>query len=198
MKKLFAAALLCFGISSGVFAQKVGVKSNILYDATTTINLGVEIGLAPKWTLDISGNYNPWTFTDNHKMKHWLVQPEVRYWTCQRFSGHFVGVHGHGGVYNVGGMLPWGFKSGKMFGVIENEDIMNHRYEGWLAGAGVSYGYHWVLGSRYGLEASVGAGYAYLSYDKYRCEKCGEKLSSGSKHYLGPTKAAITLIILIK
>ena len=41
----------------------LAVKSNLLYDATTTMNLGIEFGLAPKWTLDISGNYNPWTFS---------------------------------------------------------------------------------------------------------------------------------------
>ena len=36
------------------------MKSNLLYDATTTMNLGLEIGLARKWTLDIPVNYNPW------------------------------------------------------------------------------------------------------------------------------------------
>ena len=35
---------------------------------------GVEFGLRHRWTLDISGNYNPWTFSGNRKMKHWLVQ----------------------------------------------------------------------------------------------------------------------------
>ena len=34
------------------------MKSNILYDASGTINLGAEVGLAPRWTLDVSGNYN--------------------------------------------------------------------------------------------------------------------------------------------
>lgn len=86
----------------------LAVKSNLLYNTTTSMNLGVEIGLAPKWTLDISGNYNPWTFSGNRKMKHWLVQPEVRYWPCQRFSGHFFGLHAHYAQFNVGGMLPWG------------------------------------------------------------------------------------------
>ena len=80
MKKLLTIALFCFGFSAGAFAQKVGIKTNLLYDATTTMNLGIEFGLAPKWTLDISGNYNPWTFSENRKMKHWLIQPEARYW----------------------------------------------------------------------------------------------------------------------
>ena len=36
-------------------AQDVAIKTNILYDAAATVNFGVEVGLAPRWTLDISG-----------------------------------------------------------------------------------------------------------------------------------------------
>lgn len=179
------------------FSQKAALKTNLLYDATSTFNLGVEFGIAPKWTLDLSGNYNPWTFSGNRKMKHWLAQPEFRWWTCNRFSGHFFGVHAHGGGFNWGGMLPWGFKDGRMLG-IRNAAMQDYRYEGWLAGAGVSYGYHWILGKRWGLEATIGVGYAYLHYDKYRCEKCGDKLGKDSRHYVGPTKAGVTLIYMLK
>lgn len=184
------------GVQS-VKAQQVGIKTNLLYDATATVNLGVEFGLARNWTLDISGNYNPWTFSDNRKMKHWLIQPEVRWWTCSRFSGHFFGLHAHGGEYNLGGMLPGGFKDGKVFG-IENKDISTHRYEGWLAGGGFSYGYHWMLGKRWGLEATIGLGYVYLKYDKFFCQKCGDKMGTGTTHSFGPTKAGVTLIYMIK
>ena len=166
------------------------VKTNLLYDATRTLNLGVEFGLARRWTLDVSGNYNPWTFSENRKMKHWLVQPEVRWWSCTRFSGHFMGLHALGGGYNWGGMLPWGIRPGA--------GLRGHRYQGWLVGAGVSYGYHWVLGNRWGLEATVGAGYAYLDYDKYPCAKCGRKIGRETQHYFGPTKAGITLIFMVK
>ena len=194
---LLLTVMLC-GIQS-VKAQKVGVKTNLLYDATSTVNLGIEFGIARKWTLDISGSYNPWSFSENRKMKLWLVQPEARWWMCQKFSGHFLGIHAQGGEFNFGGMLPWGFKSGKMFGAIENKNIRDHRYEGWLAGGGVSYGYHWILGKRWGLEATIGLGYAYMKYDKFLCEKCGDKLTNGQvKHYFGPTKAGITLIYLLK
>ena len=44
-------------------------------------------------SLDISGNYNPWTLPDDKSIKHWLVQPELRYWLHERFNGHFLGVH---------------------------------------------------------------------------------------------------------
>jgi hypothetical protein len=198
MKRFLMVALFVLGVCAGTFAQKLAVKSNLLYDATSTFNLGAEIGVGKRLSLEIAGNYNPWTFADNRKMKHWLLQPEFRYWTCSTFSGHFWGIHMHYAQYNWGGMLPWGFNTGKMFGTIENRTIMQHRYEGWLIGGGVSYGYHWIVGKRWGLEAVLGIGYAYLGYDKFRCEKCGDKLGDGYKNYWGPTKAAVTLIYFLK
>lgn len=60
MKLKNYAILLSFllGGSAFVKAQDIALKSNILYDASGTINLGAEVGLAPRWTLDVSGNYN--------------------------------------------------------------------------------------------------------------------------------------------
>ena len=82
-KIYFMLAILLASVNSSL-AQKWAVKSNLLYDATATINLGVEAALGPRVTLDISGNYNPWEFGDA-RWKHWLIQPEVRYWLCERF-----------------------------------------------------------------------------------------------------------------
>lgn len=47
MKKILFIALLlcCFG--GGMKAQTVAVKSNILYDATATVNLGAEVAFSP-------------------------------------------------------------------------------------------------------------------------------------------------------
>ena len=69
MKKAFVWILLLF-VSITVSAQKIAVKTNLLYDVTTTLNIGAEFRLAPKWTLDVSGNYNPFKFGDDKKMKH--------------------------------------------------------------------------------------------------------------------------------
>ncbi len=165
-----------------------GLKTNLLNDATTTLNLGAELRLNRKTTFELPVSYNPWTFSDNKKWKHLLVQPELRRWTCEAFNGAFWGVHAHYGVYNVSG-LPT-----SLFSTYMNE----HRFEGWLAGAGVSYGYHWMLRGRWSLEATLGIGYAYLSYDKYPCAKCGQKIGTGNRNYFGPTKAAVSLIYMIK
>lgn len=190
MRTFASLILIAFmAISLPTKAQWLGVKTNLLYDATSTINLGVEVGLAKQWSFDLSGNYNPWTFSDNKKTKMWMIQPEARWWTCERFLGQFIGVHLLGGQYNWGGMMPWG---------ITNDNIRQHRYEGWAIGAGVSYGYQWILGKHWSIEATLGIGYARSKYDKYKCQECGERLKSGKRDYFGPTKAGITLIYMIK
>ena len=80
LKKVTIFMITLFALLSGTAsAQEFAVKSNLLYDATSTINLGVEYGLSPRWTLEVSGNYNAWTFSDNKKMKLWMLQPGVRY-----------------------------------------------------------------------------------------------------------------------
>lgn len=188
MKKIICILFLMVGIS--LSAQNVAVKTNLLYDASTTINLGVEIGLSPKWTLDLSGNYNGWTFNENKKWKHWLAQPEARYWFCERFNGHFLGAHLLGGVYNVGNWNTDFTLLGTDFG-----QLKDHRYEGWLAGAGIAYGYHWILARHWSIEAEIGVGYIYTQADKYECPRCGDQLENNKPHhYFGPTKAAINLI----
>lgn len=188
MKTGVCILFLALGLS--LSAQNVAVKTNLLYDATTTLNLAAEIGLAPRWTLDLSANYNPFSFSDNKKWKHWMAQPEARYWFCEAFNGHFLGMHLLGGQYNVGNIdipaLPI-FPSGK-----------GDRYEGYYYGAGLAYGYQWVLGKRWSIEASLGLGYVRAHYDRYDCPKCGEWKEKGTKNYFGVTKAAVSLIYVIK
>ena len=94
---LFASTLL--------YSQVVGVKTNVVMDALKIINLGAEVGLSKKLTLDLYANYNPWTYKDQKMMKMLAFQPELRYWFCDKFNGHFVGAHLHGGVYQAMGHL---------------------------------------------------------------------------------------------
>lgn len=191
-RTFFLLSMLVIGLIQGINAQNIGIKSNILADALLNPNLGVEIGLKPKWTMDISGQFNAWDLSHNRKWKHWAIQPEVRYWLCDRFSGHFFGAHIHGGQYNMGGF------DGKinLFGS-DARKIKDHRYQGWFAGAGVAYGYAWILDRHWNLEAEFGLGYSYTQYDRFLCTGCGKKVDANkSHHYVGPTKIAINLVYL--
>lgn len=180
------------GALGSVSAQDIAVKSNLLSDVLLNPNVGVEIGLAPRWTLDVTGQLNAWDLSHDRRWKHWALQPEARYWFCDRFGGHFVGLHAHGGQFNIGGF------DGRLnlFGT-DARKLADTRYQGWFVGAGVAYGYAWVLGRHWNLEGEIGLGYSYTRYDRFRCAGCGKKTETGrSHHYVGPTKAAINLVYL--
>ena len=173
-------------------AQKVGLKTNLFTDAFLSPNLGVEIGLAPKWSLDIPVEINAWTLSHNRNWRHLSAQPEARYWFCERFAGNFVGVHAHGGWYNVGG-IDMDFK----FLGTDFAKLHNSRYQGWFAGAGISYGHAWIINNHWNFEAEIGIGWSYTRFDRFRCEGCGKKEETGAHHnYFGPTKAALSLVYL--
>jgi hypothetical protein len=168
------------------------LKVNLVYGGYTfTPNLSAEIGIGPRSTLDIGGGYNPWnldgTTDDNKKLVHWLGMAEYRYWFCERYNGHYFGAHVLGSQYNISmHELPMLFGKGSK----------NYRFEGWAAGAGISYGYQFILSPSWNLEVNVGAGYVYLDYDKFECNKCGDPLGSARRDYLGPTKAGISLVYI--
>lgn len=170
-------------------AQDVALKTNLLYDALLTPSVGVEVGLAPKWTVDVSGQINNWD-VNNHLWKQWVIQPEARYWLCQRFSGHFFGAHALGGQYNFGHVdLPFKFLG------TDFRELKEYRRQGWMVGAGIAYGYSWILDRHWNFEAEIGIGWIYTRYDTYRCADCGKKVKANTPHnYFGPTKAAINFV----
>lgn len=192
LKKFLLALALALLALPSVQAQHVGIKTNLLYDALLTPSLGVEVGLAPKWSLDISGAINDWV-VNNKRWKQWHVQPEARLWLCQRFNGHFFALHGIGGQYNFGNLDFGGYN----FLGTDLKQLENHRLQGWMAGAGIGYGYSWILAKHWNLEAELGIGWIYTRYDKFNCQGCGAKENKDGKlkhNYYGPTKAAVNLI----
>ena len=183
---------IVLAMPAGVAAQYVALKTNLFDDALLDVNVGAEVGVAPKWTIDVPVSLNFWKLSHNRQWRHWLVQPGVRYWFCDRFSGHFVGAHVHGGQYNIGG-IDTDFKFlGTDFG-----KLYDTRFQGWFVGAGVSYGYTWILGKHWNIEGEIGVGYSYTRYDQFRCAGCGKKIRSGKSHnYVGVTKAAVNIVYL--
>ncbi len=148
------AVALAFA-SQTAHAQNVGVKANALSFAHTALGMGAEMSLGYHWSAELYGVISPWKRTEDKAKKYWAVQPEVRYWPCQAMVGHFFGVHVDGAQYNVGGAAPF-------FGLPKS--VKDARYEGWLAGGGVTYGYQWVLGRHWNAEAAVSVGYEHLRY----------------------------------
>lgn len=193
IKKILITLGMLLAILPGAKAQNVGIKTNLFYDALLVPTLGVEVGLAPKWTFDLSGSLNNWTVNDK-KWKLWMVQPEARYWFCQRFNGNFLGIHALGGQYNFGN-LNFG---GRNFLGTDLKALEDHRFQGWYVGAGVAYGHSWILDKHWNIEAEIGIGWVYTRFDKFKCQDCGKKLNDEplDHNYFGPTKAAVNLIYI--
>ena len=188
-KNKLVLLVFMLGIAVGAKGQNFAVKTNLLSDALLNVNAGAEVGLAPRWSLDVSGEYNRWAVNE-HQWKHWLAQPELRYWFCDHFAGHFLGVHALGGQYNFGQ-----FDTSLSFLGTDYSVFADTRHQGWYVGGGIAYGYAVILNRHLNLELELGFGYAYTRYDVFQCEGCGRKIEEDrTHHYVGPTKAAINLV----
>ena len=200
--KRIALSLMFLG-GGGIFinyvSAQVAIKNNLLYDATTTPNLAIEVGVAHRSSVELVYGLNPWKFksgTDGTRMvRHWVLMPEYRWWTCTRFNGHFVGVHAMGGQFDASSVdipLPGVF----LGGINLSEQLRNKSFEGSFAGIGVTYGYQWILSRHFNLEAEAGIGYNHVWYNMYACGVCGPRQKEGSTNYLGVTKLGVSLLYL--
>lgn len=188
--RLFCLVVALLTTHNVLTAQNAAIKTNLLYDASATVNLGAEFGVAPRWSVDLSANLNAWDIAGDARWRHWLFQPELRYWFCDRFSRHFLGLHGVVGQYNLGNIPNNLSFLGQNFAV-----LTDRRFQGWAFGAGLAYGYAWALGRHWNLEFELGLGYARFNYDTYECSVCRKKIAENGTHdYVGPTKAAINLV----
>ncbi|WP_313380645.1 DUF3575 domain-containing protein [Proteiniphilum saccharofermentans] len=188
LKRAFFILLFCNLLSLHTQAQKTfAVKTNIPHWATASPNLGVEVAFRHKMTFELSGGFNPFQFGNDKQWKHWIIWPEARYWLNETFNGHSIGLHGVFTGFDVGGLeLP--------FNLVP--ELKNRRVEGNINGIGLSYGYAWIIGNSLLLEVSAGAGYGRLNYDVFTNGDNGYKTNYGQKHYIGPTKGAISLVYL--
>lgn len=178
---MFCLLLCCFSVR----AQQIAEKTNIIGWTTLSPNIGGEISLSRQWSLDANFSYHPWKLSATTSLRHWLLSPELRWWYCRSFEGSFWGVHLLAGQFNVRALPLTGMPK-------------DYEYAGFLIGGGVSYGYHLPLSARWGMEFTVGVGYAWIDYDKYECKQCREKIAEGQYNYFGPTRLGISLIYFLQ
>lgn len=184
IRKILILFLLAISLTISHAQVRVAVKTNLPYLLTTTPNLGAEIALTNNISFEITGGYNPFVFKNSTQIKHWVFWPELRYWLWEHFNGHFFGVHGVFGDYDVAGIkLP----------IDKLPSLEDKRVDGIVKGGGISYGYQWVIGNNFVLELTAGAGMARIEYDVYTIGENGVKTNQGKKNYFGPTKGALAI-----
>lgn len=157
----------------------ISLKTNALFLGALTANLGFEVGLWRKWSLDVPVFYSPYDITPTRKLRLLATQPEIRFWPKKGGEGHFIGLHTHVAGFNVA--------------INDNGRYQDPNHALW--GMGISYGYAINLGAekRWSIEFNIGAGFAEYDYDIYRNWENGPKVGSGSDWYWGITRAGISI-----
>lgn len=175
----------------------LALKSNLLYDVLSMANFSVEVPITkhfsalyyhqfPWWRWGEAKNEYCIRFLSIGAEGRWWFKPMPRpYYMRERdkLMGHFLGLYAESGMWD----FEW------------KRDIC-HQGEHWSAG--LSYGYSMPIGKYLNLELSVSAGYASIPFRKYTPSGDYEILwkdpnGSGRWHYIGPTKAQVSLVLPI-
>ncbi len=170
----------------------LALKTNLLYDAVTALNFEVEVPLGDDFSLAVEDVFPWWNWGPNgnkYCFQIWEMGVEPRWWFARtdardRLSGHFLGVYGMSGKYD----LQWD---------------RTFCWQGEFWSAGLTYGYAMPLGSWCNLELSASLGFLRSDWRHY--EPGGEyehlyrdPFRTGVFTYLGPTKLKASLVVPIQ
>ena len=167
----------------------VALRTNLLYDAALVPNIGLEIWLGKQFTIaaDWFGTWLSW----DERHLYWQGYGgylTLRYYFGKqaaehRFVGHHAGIYGSALTYDVefGGQ---GYQAAK-FGF----------------GGGLEYGYSLRVNRSLSFDFTLGVGYQGGEYKEYQPTNDGtghyEWLATYRRHWIGPTKAEVSLKWLI-
>ena len=164
----------------------VGVKTNMLYDALLVPNGGLEIYIGKNWSIDAYWMYAWWKSDRVHN--YWRTyggDVELRRWLgsaarSKPLTGHHIGAYAQ--------IVTYDFELGGR----------GYLADRWCYAAGVSYGYSLPVAKRLNIDFSMGLGYMGGDYKEYLPQD-GHYVwqSTKRRHWLGPTKAEISLVWLI-
>lgn len=132
----------------------LNVHTNLLYDAATALNIGVEYyPRNSRWTLVANYTFPWWSKDLNHRYLQLLDgELQVRRYFDKKadHAGHYLSAYVHGGYYD------FSFDA-------------ERAWQGEGAGFGLGYGYVWRpwKDKRWKLEAFIRLGYYHSLYDPY-------------------------------
>ena len=168
------------------------VKTNLLFDAVSALNVEVEIPIGKRWS--IAGEYIfPWWLWEEKQIAFEMLSANIegRYWLGNRsvkkeLTGWYMGLHAGGGYFD----LEWKDKG----------------YQGeFFIATGLSTGYAHTISknSNWRMEYGLGVGYIQTKYREY-VPKFGIddewhliRQKDGKHTWFGPTKAKVSLVWMI-
>ena len=170
------------------------VKTNLLYDAVTALNVEVEVPIANRFSVTWEDVFPWWETGNKYCFQLWEMGAEARYWFkpwetigTEKLRGWFVGPYVMSGKYDF-----------------QNDKSINYQGEMWSVGATAGYAMPIGRKKRVNLEFSLSMGYMkthfrhYIptdSYDKLIHDPAGD--GSFYNIFKYPTKAKVSLVVPI-
>lgn len=194
-------------------AQTLALRTNLLYDATLSPNLGVEVRRDSTWSAGINVGFNAWDIDKekNKKWRHLLVSPNVRHYFGHKRDSLCVYGYTNNGTYGVlrdsvvtrrmqyfeGNLIYSHYNVGNAkipFGLYSA--IKDRRLQGDLLALGAKYGYAWILARDWRIEAEAGVAVGYAWFKEYDCDHCGTYYGKGDRIFLLP-QLGINVVYII-
>lgn len=184
--RIFALTiLLCMTALTTVKAQRVAFKTDALKLALSMPNLGVELALGDRYSIDLTltTTVKPYLQKD---AKMFIIQPELRYWLSGRqMARTYIGVGAN--------VLSYKFKYDGQY------------HDGYGAGAGITIGYSWLISSRWSIEAYAGFGLLAYQEKRYLPTDTKEDIETVYKNYsnangykMMPSKIGVAISYILR
>lgn len=172
----------------------MALKSNLLSDALSIPEIGIEFYLGKN--LSIVGNwwYGWWDKDSSHRYwRDYGGDVALRWWFGKAakekpLTGHHVGVYGGVVTYDFefGGKGYMGGRPGHNLW-----DRCMHHF-------GIEYGYSLPIARRFNIDFTLGVGYMGGKYVEYTPkDKCYVWEATKYRHWVGPTKLEVSLVWLL-
>lgn len=160
-----------------VDAQEFSVRTNLLWDAVSEPNIGLEFSVSDHWSVGGNAGLKSWPRWlawdwETENPTHWrnfAIVPEARYYFNQVYDGLFLACDAIYTHYNVGSVkFPFGLYP----------EVRDYRLQGDFYGGGLSLGYSWWIAPHWRIEAEAGVGVGYVKADKFECAHCGSQVGT--------------------
>jgi hypothetical protein len=128
-------------VNTSMNAQRIALTSNLLEDILVTPNVGVDVVVSDKQSISFDLSTSPYKLSETVHNKCMTFRTSYKFWFNQAFYAHYIGIDA----------------------VANSSDIQigKNNFKDEYVGAGLSYGYSFIIGKRLNLVPSLGLGVAY-------------------------------------
>ena len=178
--------VFCSAAPLSVSAQKMAVKKQPAFRRQRCAECRCGICLRSQIHIRFIRSIRPWKRMEGYVNKYWLIQPNTAIGLARNSTAVFGSLSQRSAVQRRREKMPFGLFPW----------LKEHRYAGWLAGGGISYGYHIMLNRHWNIEVSVGVGYEYIDYKKYKCPDVCRATGKRPLSLFRPSRASLSIVYI--